>query len=199
MPGSLLAAVRQARSAEAVCASQATLILVCGGAPAREQCAARMACSGTFAENRVEVWVSSGMYRRSSDFDPEDTSNPHSVSMLGVDYSSLRPRLTLDRSAVDTVGNFTTTVSSLVDGGHRHIALVTSSGHMRRARACAMVVLGAHGITFTPIEVAESKEEEGDGGEGWLRTLRDVLRCVMWVLCGLDGETLARWMHPDRF
>ena len=190
---SLLAALRQVVwSPAALCASEASAILVCGGDPAREEFAARMASTGALAS--AQLYVSSGMYRRVTDFDPDDMDNPHRQRMHGVDFAALKPRLHLDRRAVDTVGNLTTLARDLADGGHTNVALVTSAEHMRRAAVCAAIVLGSYRISFTPV----SCETAANGTESWLRTARDACRCVLWVLTGCDGETIARWMHPHR-
>ena len=219
---SLLAAAKGMLWGCGLCASEATAILVCGGEPVREEFAARMA--STTAMSRVDLIVSSGMYRRLADFDPANSSNPHRIAMRGVDFPSLRQRLRLDRSAVDTVGNFTTTVGLLRELGHTHIILVTSAYHMRRASTCAAIVLGSFSISFTtvacqPAEVAGRQSwsrsqrhnhrpwwralwccsrREGARTEGWVRTARDAFRCVFWVLTGCDGASFARWVHPHR-
>lgn len=188
-----------------------------------------MASTGPLA--KADVIVSSGMYRRLRDFDPEDSNNAHRTAMQGVDYPQLHTRLRLDRSAIDTVGNFTTTVGLLEQLGHQHVVLVTSTNHMRRAAACAAIVLGSHGISFTAVScepaaappVSHFRQQNdrlwhkalcwcrtnrynstnSNGGErthseSWVRTVRDVCRCVFWVLTGYDGESIARWRHPDR-
>ena len=154
---SLLAAVKGVLWGRARCASEATAILVCGGEKLREEFAARMASAPQQAD--IEVIVSSGMYRRVADFDPQDSNNPHRIAMQGVNFRSLRPRLRLDRSAVDTVGNFTTTVGLLLERGHRHIILVTSADHMRRAATCATIVLGSYSISFTAVACAPAAVE----------------------------------------
>lgn len=191
---SLLAAAKGMLWGRAVCASEATAILVCGGEPVREEFAARMA--STSALSRVDLIVSSGMYRRLADFDPQNSSNPYRMAMRGVDFPSLRQRLRLDRSAVDTVGNFTTTVGLLRELGHTHIILVTSADHMRRASTCAAIVLGGFCISFTAVSCQPA--EGAAHAEGWARTARDAFRCVFWVLTGCDGASFARWVHPHR-
>ena len=224
---SLLAAVKGMLWGRTLCASEATAILVCGGEPLREEFAARMASTGPLAS--VDLIVSSGMYRRIADFDPENSDNPHRAAMEGVNFPSVGKRLRLDRSAVDTVGNFTTTVGLLRELGHRHIVLVTSAEHMRRAATCAAIVLGSYSISFTPVScelaVGRSSWPRSQRGshrlwwkalccccrtsedfrpatssntEGWMRTARDACRCVLWVVTGCDGESVARWYHPDR-
>lgn len=229
---SLLAAVKNILWGRTLCASEATAILVCGGEPLREEFAARMASKGPLAS--VDLIVSSGMYRRVGDFDPENSDNPHRAAMQGVNFPSVRQRLRLDRSAVDTVGNFTTTVRLLRELGHRHIVMVTSAEHMRRAATCAAIVLGSYSISFTTVScelavghsslprsqrhnerswwktlccccsTSERFRHSTSGGsetiraEGWIRIARDACRCVLWVVTGCDGESVARYWHPNR-
>jgi hypothetical protein len=271
---SLLAAARGIISPlPVVCVSEASAILVCGGEPLREELAARMASAATGPLADAQLFISSGMYRKVADFNPDNDDNPHRVAMRDVDFARLRPRLHLDRQAVDTVGNFTTMVGMLAEQGHTRVVLVTSAEHMRRAAMCAAIVLGSYSISFATVAcrgaaAAESlsyssgydrrsrtrrsddsqqvhsscqcqqgcagacraartrltsclrrvlcccrccrclgadghssraaMDSDGTTSEGWLRTLRDGCRCVMWVLTGWDGATVARWVHPHR-
>ncbi len=130
--------------------------------------------TAAFAQSRPDlpIWVSSGM--------------PEAKSRLIFTSAGISPqRLHLDNRAVDTVTNFTTLVNDLQQRNIRHVYLLTSDFHMRRATAIATVVLGSQGIVFTPVAIPSAKESES-----WWRVARDGSRAVLWMFTGRTGASL---------
>ena len=188
---------RLLRSPQASAGQAATAIFVLGGAREREEFAARLASRRWWRGGTLPLFISSGSYRYLADFDPGDPSNVHRHRMHGVDFARMRTRTTMDRRAVDTVGNFTTMVGPIADAGHRKVLIVTSRYHVQRASWCAGVVLGSYDIEFSML-VCDSEAAPESESWGAVRTCRDTLRCMAWVMFGLSGDTVARWWHPDR-
>lgn len=91
-----------------------------------------------------------------------------------------------DRNAVDTVTNFTTLVDKFE--GHA-IAVGTSSSHLPRATRIARIVLGASDVEFLPVELPPGDEPP----ESCWRSIRDVLRSLIWVFTGMDFRFVSRW------
>ena len=147
-------------------------ILVLGGARAREFRAARL--SRSYPD--MDVWVSSG-------------SLPHDSKRIFRHMRADTGQLQWDFQATDTVSNFTTMLPRLKAANIRHIYLVTSDFHMNRAKAIATIVLGSHGITYTPVVVPSSRENESLG-----HVIRDVTRSMVWLATGKTGSRLK---HPD--
>ena len=69
-------------------------------------------------------------------------------------------------------------------------ACLLSSATPVRPRAC----VAATGLEASALPV-ESHEALA---EGWLRTLRDVARALLWLLSGLHGGSLNLIFHPRR-
>lgn len=143
-------------------------ILALGGRPAREAFTAELAT--LYPE--LDIWVSSGLR-------PNDARSVFQAA--GVSET----RVHLDYRAVDTVTNFTTLVDDLEQRHIHHIYLITSDYHMPRAIAIATVILGSHGITFTPIAVPSERAPESQ-----LRVARDVARSFVWLATGKTGASL---------
>jgi hypothetical protein len=101
----------------------------------------------------------------------------------------------VDRSAVDTVSNFTSISTALVDAGFTSVAVATSRSHCRRAQMVGTIVLGSCGLHMSLLPV-DAQEEEAP--ESWLRCFRDGVRALCWVFTGFDGSTLAGLVHPSR-
>lgn len=146
-------------------------LLVLGGSIEREQYAAEFAQT----HPNLMVWVSSG-------------SNPEYAEWVFQQSNIKSSRVRLDYRAVDTVTNFTTLVDDLKAEGITSVYLVTSDYHMRRAAIIGQVVLGSRGITFRSLEVPSEEPKP----EALLRSLRDGVRAVMWVLTGYNGSTWGR-------
>lgn len=143
-------------------------ILMLGGDFEREPFTAAFALS----REDLPIWVSSG--------------RPEAESRLIFTSAGISPhRLHLDDRAVDTVTNFTTLVADLKQRNIRHVYLLTSDFHMRRATAIATVVLGSQGIIFTPVAIPSSKQSES-----WWRVARDGSRAVLWMFTGRTGASL---------
>jgi uncharacterized SAM-binding protein YcdF (DUF218 family) len=142
-------------------------ILVLGGNPDREVLAAQM----SRLYPTLDIWVSSGSL-------PQYIQGVFRAEAIPLD------RLHLDYRAVDTVTNFTTLVSDFHQRQIQHVFLITSDYHMRRAIVIATLVLGSHGITFTPIQVATNISQESI-----FRVLRDSGRSILWIVTGRTGAS----------
>ena len=86
----------------------------------------------------------------------------------------------LENCAESTFGNFVYAAPILKRWKVRHITLVTSGSHTRRAVTLAQILLGARGIWVTPWIV----EEAGIPGnqESALKTTLDVGRSLLWAI-----------------
>lgn len=160
------------------------LILVPGGVRERECAAVRFGRCGGHARVRAIV-ISSGV------------CDLLELQRCSTDGERL-PVIT-DRRANCTVSNFTSMLSDLIASHVRHVLVLTSAEHAPRAFAVAHVVLRAHGIAVScralpPLGKRDAVESRG-------RALRDVLRSLMFALCGADlgsvGAVIRR-VHPDR-
>jgi hypothetical protein len=104
--------------------------------------------------------------------------------------------LHVDRSACDTLTNFTSLVPFLSANRVSRVVLCTDSEHMRRALAVGKVVLGSCGIAIE--HTVPLKGCPGAARESWLRVLRDVLRALFWVCTGIEGSFVTKLIHPSR-
>lgn len=103
-----------------------------------------------------------------------------------ADEAGIDPaRVTVDPHAVDTLTNFTKMVAGLEARDQRHVYLVTSDYHMRRACFLAGIIFAARGIAFTPVPVASRQDPETIG-----HALRDALRALVWLVSGWDGQRI---------
>ncbi|MBR8829287.1 MAG: YdcF family protein [Gomphosphaeria aponina SAG 52.96 = DSM 107014] len=93
----------------------------------------------------------------------------------GVELS----RLHLDYCAVDTVTNFTCSVSYFKQRNIHHVYLLTSDFHLPRAKAIAFFIFGSQGIAVTPISISSERASESR-----LSLLRDSFRSLVWVATG---------------
>lgn len=150
-------------------------IFVLGGGSDREVFAAE------FARRHADlnVWVSTG-------------SSAKKVEAIFEAMGISLTRLNLDYRAVDTVTNFTTMVGVFQQQEIRHVYLLTSDFHMRRARAIAFFVLGSRGITYTPVEVpcAFPQMRSKCLAESGLHVSRDVVRSIVWLLTKRTGGSV---------
>jgi uncharacterized SAM-binding protein YcdF (DUF218 family) len=146
-------------------------IFVLGGEPKREDFAA------AFARQHPDlpVWVSGGS-------NPEYTD--WVFSSAGIDLN----RVHIDRTALDTVTNFTSLADQLKANGITSVYLVTSDYHMQRAKVIGDVVFGSRGIALEPVPVPSQQ-----AAEPLQKTLRDGARAVLWVATGQTGADLR---HP---
>jgi uncharacterized SAM-binding protein YcdF (DUF218 family) len=167
IPLRLVIAARQVPKPEA--------ILVLGGGLQREETAAQLA---KYYPN-LPVWVSSGKV-------PEDAYPIFQAAGVALE------RVHLDYQATDTVTNFTTLIPQFQQQGIRHLYLVTSDFHMARSTAIAGIVLGYHGIAFTPVSVSSNEPDES-----WLRIVRDSGRAILWLITGRTGANMARCISPE--
>ncbi|MEB3307331.1 MAG: YdcF family protein [Cyanobacteriota bacterium] len=156
---------------------QPQLILVLGGDPAREQMAADLA-----RQRGLPVVVSSG-------------SNPEYAHWLFGQSGMSGDRVHLDYRAYDTLTNFTSVVGDLRQARVRHVLLVTSADHMRRALLVGRIVAGSQGITLTPMAVTCGDQCVR---EPITKVLGDGARALLWVITGVDfravaADWLSRW------
>lgn len=122
----------------------------------------------------LPVWVSGN---------PEGQAlNASIFRQMGIAAS----RVHYDHCATDTVTNFSCTVAALTERQIRHVYLVTSDYHMTRSRTIAAIVFGSRGIVVTPVVIAAPDRRP----ESPLRTLRDLLRAVVWLATGKTGASL---------
>mmetsp|Transcript_84 Transcript_84/g.271 ORF Transcript_84/g.271 Transcript_84/m.271 type:complete len:243 (+) Transcript_84:78-806(+) len=115
-------------------------------------------------------------------------------------------RLTVDHDAVDTVSNMTSASVRRAlgldrSGLYRHVAVVTSSYHARRARWVARAALGGRGHAYTAVALHGGAAHHGGGPglEPWWRCARDAARAWAWAGAGLDLSVLGLLVHPERF
>jgi uncharacterized SAM-binding protein YcdF (DUF218 family) len=144
-------------------------VLVLGGDLRREEFAA------DFAQRHPElpVWISGG-------------SNPEFTQAVFADARIPGNQVHIDRSAVDTVTNFTTLADTLQAQQIRNVYLVTSDYHMRRSQMIGEIVFGSRGISLRPVPVPSQRP-----AESWVKVVRDMGRALIWVLTGYTGSTLS--------
>ncbi|GAB5373213.1 hypothetical protein AAMO2058_001731100 [Amorphochlora amoebiformis] len=196
----------------------ADIIVVLGGRPEREHFAAWVATQSRYRD--VRLLVSSGTYRNKNDFNPDSLLNPYRDRFWGVDFKSLEERLILDRKAIDTVTNFTTTVEIIRSWGCKRALVITSLLHKRRAEMIGRIVYGGSGIGMNVlacpknypkklnIEINKSHQHQSldarkgkdtaQHSENVCRIVRDCVRALLWLLTGIDGRSIARIVHPNR-
>ena len=145
-------------------------ILTLGGGSDREKFTAQFA---QLVPN-IPIWVSTGI------------SNKQALQIFQAAGIS-EERIRLDRRAIDTVTNFTTLVKDLRKQDIQHLYLITSDFHMPRAVAIAKIVLGSHGIAFTPIPIPSKNQPEPK-----IEILRDSGRSLFWLFTGRTGASLKK-------
>jgi len=143
-------------------------ILTLGGGNDREEFTAHFAQ----VHPGLKIWVSTGIL-------------PEKSRAIFQGAGIPEERVHIDRRAVDTVTNFTSLVKNFKQEQIQHVYLITSSFHMRRAKAIAIFVLGSQGITFTAVSVPSKQPPET-----WVHTLRDVGRSLLWIFTGRTGASL---------
>jgi uncharacterized SAM-binding protein YcdF (DUF218 family) len=156
--------------------SASAAILALGGCAVRELEAAHLA---KHHAPTAHLYISSG-----------DLPSGHIALAL------LKNRMTVDRSAVDTLTNFTSLYGQLIARSTRSVTVVTSGHHMPRALAIGRIVLGDAGIYVKKHVVVNSNYPAHP--ESLWRVLRDVVRALLWVFTGLDGRSIALYVHPYR-
>ena len=165
-------------------AKQEVLMIILGGSRARELAA--IALLHQLSSVRL-VLLSSGSLSASELYN----------SVVAVAGEARPMAVVADRSAVDTVTNFTTVVEAvLCTGTTLPIAVVTDEAHAQRAQCVARVVFGAYGLSSRFYLVRG--HSVAAPAESTLRCIRDTIRALLWVLTGLDGRALARLVHPRR-
>jgi uncharacterized SAM-binding protein YcdF (DUF218 family) len=142
--------------------------LVLGGDPKREEAVAEFANWYP----KLDIWISSGP-------NAKETRKIFQAAVVSL------ARLHIDQRAVDTLTNFTTLVEDFQKTHIQHLYLVTSDYHMPRAKAIASIILGSHGIVFTPISVPSSQPPESS-----LLVLRDITRSLLWIFTGYTSASL---------
>ena len=140
-------------------------ILTLGGGTDREKFTAQFARS-----HPLTIWISSG--------------SPRLQALQIFQDANISTPINLDYRATDTVSNFTSLVKDF-QGQYQHIYLITSDFHMPRAKAIAFIVLGSHGIAYTPVAIPTQKESESK-----LKVVRDSLRAIIWLITGKSGSSL---------
>lgn len=148
--------------------TQPEAILVLGGDLEREHFAA------SFAHEHpgLPIWISGGS---------NEAYAEGIFSDAGIEFS----RLHIDRTAQDTVTNFTTLVDELRARGISSVYLITSDYHMQRARVIGEIVFGSRDMYLKPIPVPSQRQSESA-----LKSVRDAARAILWVTTGHTGSTL---------
>ena len=138
----------------------------------------RILFAAQFARNhpKLDVWV--------SDYQKFQKFNRPVFLRAGI----AKERMHYDVCAIDTVTNFTCTVKKFEEQNLRHLYLVTSDYHMRRAIAIATLVFGSRGIVVTPVAVPSQDEQP----ESLARVLRDSIRSLLWILIGQTGASFNK-------
>lgn len=91
-----------------------------------------------------------------------------------------KSRVWLEPCARSTLDNYRFSLPTLQRWGARHVQLVTSGNHQRRALGLGRIILGSHGIWLTP---AAAPEDGRPGNrEFGLKTGLDWLRGMGWAL-----------------
>lgn len=144
-------------------------ILVLGGDPKREDFAAEFARH----HPHLPIWISSGSNQEYTEAVFADA---------GIDFQ----RLHIDRTAKDTVTNFTTLADELRSRQISSVYLITSDYHMRRARVIGEIVFGSRDISLKPVPVPSSHIDS----EPLLKVVRDGARAVLWITTGQTGSSL---------
>ena len=150
-------------------------ILVLEGQTQRIRFAAQVAQTHT----HLPIWVSGNPAGQ--------RTNQLIFQQAGIDTQ----RVHYDSCAIDTVTNFTCTVRDFETRHIQHIYVITSDYHMTRALVIAYIVLGSRGIAATPIMVISTVPRS----ESPLRTVRDCLRSLIWLVTGRTGASLHRFVR----
>jgi uncharacterized SAM-binding protein YcdF (DUF218 family) len=145
-------------------------IFVLGGEHNRKSFAAQLA----HQYPDLEIWV--------SDYPTNLKFNKRLFRRANI----AKERINYDLCAKDTVTNFTCTVKGFLARNLRHVYLLTSDYHMRRATAIATVVFGSRGIVVTPVSVPSKIFKQ----ESYWRTLRDTMRSLVWMMTGYTLESV---------
>ena len=141
------------------------VIFTLGGGRKREVFTAQFAKSYP----ALPIWVSTGQPRLKAEGIFQEA---------GIDPT----RVNLDYRASDTVTNFTSLVKDFKQKNYQHIYLITSDFHMPRAKAIAFVVLGSHGIAYSPVTISTTRPPEPKS-----KVARDAARGVIWLITGKSG------------
>ncbi len=133
-------------------------------------------------------------------------SSAHGGARAAFVAAGVAPRrLLVDERATDTVTNFTTAAALLTSRGARHVAVLTSASHARRAALVATVAFGASGLGATVIPLKDGADDVAADAavpqqqESLARCARDGARALAWALTGLHGGAFGRVAHPERF
>ena len=101
----------------------------------------------------------------------------------------------VDRSAIDTVSNFTSSIDAFLAARVTSVIIATDGSHRLRAFFVGLIVCGIYGRMRLQSLAVETRAASA---ESWLRVLRDAARAIVWVTTGLDGRSLAAIRHPRR-
>lgn len=143
-------------------------ILTLGGGAEREEFTAQFAQSYP----SLPIWISSGLPQKQA---------RQIFQATGI----AQTQVNLDYRAADTVSNFTSLVKDFKQKNYQHIYFITSDFHLPRAKAIAFIVLGSHGIAYTPIAIPTNQAAESK-----IKVIRDTARAVVWLITGKTGSSL---------
>eukprot|EP00310_Coccolithus_braarudii_P018624 CAMPEP_0183356782 /NCGR_PEP_ID=MMETSP0164_2-20130417/45188_1 /TAXON_ID=221442 /ORGANISM="Coccolithus pelagicus ssp braarudi, Strain PLY182g" /LENGTH=253 /DNA_ID=CAMNT_0025530273 /DNA_START=323 /DNA_END=1084 /DNA_ORIENTATION=+ len=163
------------------CPAQVALIL--GGCARREMAAAQQLVR---SNGPIPLLLSSGA---STELQLRD-------AVLGALPVGVPPSpVLIDSDAVDTVTNFTSVASALAACGIERVAIATARDHCARAFAVGVLVFGSHGLAICQVHPVDAEEALSESA---LRTIRDVLRAIAFVLTGFHLGSLNQLVHPQR-
>jgi hypothetical protein len=105
--------------------------------------------------------------------------------------------LHVDRTACDTLTNFTTLFPFLEANHISRVLLCTGNEHIPRALFIGKIVLewsaGFRIQATVPLRCCRGAEQES-----WFRVFRDAIRALIWAGTGFDGANITKIIHPLR-
>lgn len=102
------------------------------------------------------------------------------IRLLFEQAGAALDRVWLENCAESTFGNFVYAVPILESWGVRHVTLVTSGSHTRRAVTLGRILFAAQGIWVTPMVVAETGIPGNQ--ETVFKTTLDIGRSLLWAV-----------------
>lgn len=153
------------------------MFVILGGSKTREQAALAHA-----ARWSLPTWVS-GPALSDSELRECAIQNDMDPELLVVDFSAL-----------DTIGNFTSTLPSILRAGIKEVTVLTSASHVSRSCAIARIVSWRYSLCYSVIAI-----ENDLNCESLLKVVIDAMRAMLWCITGFDPLALfVRLRHPDR-
>jgi hypothetical protein len=131
-----------------------------------------------------------------------------------IKMAGLSHRMTHNRSATDTVTNFTTMMPMFNRANYKHIVVVTSDYHFRRARVIGNMISMSYNIHLSwrtaktnesslpssslPTIASNEFSSQLWSAETNARICRDVIRTLLWLLIGVEGSHVYTALMPKK-